>query len=154
MYQMKNKVVLVPLRVLRAPVMPNCIAQCHRDPGHCHPKLFTQLSSQVNSHIYHSSSCRCTKVNGGTDRCQIESSGEQSVISTHWQSHPTLLPNFKDRFKDENALRRTALVIIEKQNESDLTSVLSRGQSLSNPYCLPNYLIIKKKCIIQLLAVS
>lgn len=121
MYQMKNKVLSVPLRVLGAPVRPNCIAQSKRDPGHCHPKLFTQLSKQVNNHIYHSSSCRC----------QTQSHDEQSVISTHWQSHPTLSLNFNDSFKDESALHRTALVIITKQKKSDLMSVIFRDQILS-----------------------
>lgn len=141
----------MPLRVLSSPVKPNFIAQCHKNPGHHHPKLFTQLSKQVNSHA-----CALL-MNAGADRCQIQSQGEQPAIPTscfHWQSRPILTLNFKDSIKDASALCRTTLVITAKQKKSDLMSVLSRDQSFSKPYCLPDDLITKTDCFIQLSAVS
>lgn len=49
-HQMKHQGLLALLGDLRSPAKLNFIAQCHEDPGHCHPKLSIQLSKQDNSH--------------------------------------------------------------------------------------------------------
>lgn len=73
------------------------------------------------------------------ERCQTQS--EPSVTFTHWQSHPTLSLNFKDRFQDESALHRTALVITAKQKKYNLIwgQILSKSQQSLLSSKLPHH---------------